>query len=169
MADTYTQLYYHIVFAVQNREALITSNLKDDLYRYITGIIQKQGQNIIYINGMPDHVHILISCKASIRLSDLVKEIKEHSSKFINDRKTIRGKFHWQSGYGAFTVSKQGLAQVVNYVKNQEEHHKKSSFREEYLKLLNENDVRFKEEHLFEFGLNEQQDCFAPPGQAKSL
>src|SRR5215207_9457590 len=106
MADTYSQIYYHVVFAVRNRESLVTPALKDDLYRYISGIISSQQQRLLIINGMPDHVHILMSCTPNMNLSNLVKEIKEHSTKFINERKIIRGRFYWQAGFGAFSVSK---------------------------------------------------------------
>ena len=102
---------------------------------------------------MPDHIHILINCKPNMNLSDNVKEIKEHSTKFINAKKILRGKFYWQAGFGAFTVSKKDVSMILNYIKNQEEHHKKRSFREEYLELLKENEIEFKEEYLFDFDL----------------
>ncbi len=153
MADTYSQIFYHLVFSVRNRESLIVNEIKDDLYKYISGIITNQKQKLFIINGMPDHIHILINCKPNMNLSDNVKEIKEHSTKFINAKKILRGKFYWQAGFGAFTVSKKDVSMILNYIKNQEEHHKKRSFREEYLELLKENEIEFKEEYLFDFDL----------------
>jgi len=153
MADTYSQIFYHVVFAVRNRESLITPTIKDDLYKYITGIITNQKQKLFIINGMPDHIHILMNCKPNMNLSDNIREIKEHSSKFINNEKKLRGKFYWQAGFGAFTVSKKDVTMILNYIKNQEEHHKKKTFRDEYLKFLKENEIEFKEEYIFEFDL----------------
>ncbi|MBA3706416.1 MAG: IS200/IS605 family transposase [Bacteroidetes bacterium] len=153
MADTYTQLFYHVVFAVRNRESLIVPGIKDDLYKYITGIITNQKQKLFIINGMPDHVHILLNCKPNMNLSNNIKEIKEHSTKFINEKKVLKGKFYWQEGFGAFTVSKKDVSIILNYIKNQEEHHKKKTFREEYLEFLKENEIEFKEEYVFDFDL----------------
>ncbi|MBP7810573.1 MAG: IS200/IS605 family transposase [Bacteroidia bacterium] len=153
MADTYTQIFYHIVFAVRNRESLITPPIKDELYKYISGIVTNQKQKLFIINGMPDHVHLLLNCKPNMNLSDLVREIKEHSTKFINDKKILPGKFYWQAGFGAFTVSKKDVAMILNYIKTQEDHHKKKTFREEYLEFLKENEIEFKEEYLFDFEL----------------
>lgn len=153
MADTYTQIFYHVVFAVRNRESLIIPSVKEDLYKYISGIVTNQKQKLFIINGMPDHVHLLLNCKPNMNLSDLVREIKEHSTKFINDKKLLRGKFYWQAGFGAFTVSKKDVAMILNYIKTQEEHHQKKTFREEYLELLKENEIEFKKEYLFEFDL----------------
>ena len=150
MANTYTQIFYHVVFAVKGRENLIIPSLKDDLYKYISGIISNQGQKLYIINGMPDHVHILMSCKPNISLSNIVKEIKEHSSKYINEKGFIKGKFSWQEGFGAFSVSFRNVEQVVNYIKNQEEHHKVKSFKAEYLEFLNEQNIAFEEKYIFE-------------------
>lgn len=153
MANTYSQIFYHVVFAVRNREALITSAIKEDLYKYITGVITNQKQKLFIINGMPDHVHILLNCKPNVNLSDLVKEVKEHSSKFINEKALLKGKFYWQEGFGAFTVSKREIGRVIDYIKNQEEHHRKKTFREEYVEFLKENEIEYKEEYLFDFNL----------------
>jgi putative transposase len=153
MADTYSQIFYHVVFAVRNRESLITPPIKDELYKYISGIVSNQKQKLFIINGMPDHVHLLLNCKPNMNLSDLVREIKEHSTKFINDKKILRGKFYWQAGFGAFTVSKKDVAMILNYIKTQEDHHQNKTFREEYLQFLKENEIEFKEEYLFEFDL----------------
>jgi REP element-mobilizing transposase RayT len=150
MANTYTQIFYHVVFAVKGRENLINFSWKEDLYKYISGIISNQNQKLYIINGMPDHLHILVSCKPNITLSNLVKEIKEHSSKYINEQGFIKGKFSWQEGFGAFSVSYRNIEQVVNYIKNQEEHHNVKSFKEEYLEFLNEQNIAFDEKYIFE-------------------
>lgn len=150
MADTYSQIYIHIVFAVKGRLNLISPKWKDELYKYITGIITNDGQKLIAINGMPDHVHILIGLKPTIALSDLVRDIKASSSKFINAQKWIGGKFEWQHGFGAFSYSHSQLTSVINYIQNQEEHHKKRTFREEYLEFLKAYNVDFKDEFIFD-------------------
>jgi putative transposase len=153
VANTYSQIFYHVVFAVRNRESLISKEIKEDLYKYMSGIIDNQKQKLFIINGMPDHVHLLLNCKPDVNLSDLVREIKEHSSKFINSKNILKGKFYWQGGFGAFTVSKKDVTMILNYIKNQEKHHRIKVFRSEYLDLLKENEVEFKEEYLFDFDL----------------
>lgn len=150
MPNTYTQIFYHVVFVVKRRQSLINASWKDDLYKYISGIITNQNQKLYIINGMPDHLHILISCKPNITLSNLIKEIKEHSTKYINEQKFTAEKFSWQEGYGAFSVSYRNLDQVVNYIKNQEEHHKVKTFREEYTGFLKEQNIDFEDKYLFE-------------------
>ncbi len=150
MANTYTQLFYHIVFVVNGRENIIIDRWKDDLYKYISGIIANQGQKLYIINGMPDHLHVLVSCKPTIALSNLTKEIKEHSTKYINQNNFVKGKFSWQEGFGGFTVSYKNVNSVVNYIKNQEEHHKLRSFKEEYLEFLKEQEIEFNEKYIFE-------------------
>ncbi|MFZ5553716.1 MAG: IS200/IS605 family transposase [Bacteroidota bacterium] len=151
MANTYSQHFFHVVFAVRHRESLIHQEIKEDLYKYMSGIITNQNQKLFIINGVPDHVHLLLNCKPDINLSSLIREVKEHSSKFINSTGLLRGKFYWQSGFGSFTISKRELPNIINYIKNQEKHHRSKSFREEYLELLNEYDIEFREEYLFEF------------------
>ena len=153
MANTYTQIFYHVVFAVKNRVSLIIPEIKDDLYKYIAGIIINQKQKLFIINGMPNHVHFLMNCKPNMNLSDNIREIKEHSTKFINDKKILKGKFYWQEGFGAFSVSKKDVSMILNYIKNQEEHHKKRTFKEEYMEFLKENEIDFKEEYVFDFDL----------------
>ena len=153
MADTFTQIYYHVVFAVRNRKSMITSDIKEDLYKYISGIINNQKQKLLIINGMPDHVHILLNCKPDVNLSNTVKEIKEHSTKFLNNEKKLNGKFYWQAGFGAFSVSKRDVNMICNYIKNQEEHHTKRSFKNEFVDFLNDNEIEFKEQYLFDFDL----------------
>jgi putative transposase len=150
MANTYSQIFYHVVIVVKRRECLITKEIKEDLYKYITGIIKNKDQKLYIINGMPDHVHLLIGCKANVMLSDLVKEIKEHSTKYLNTEKKIKGKFYWQEGFGAFSVSYGHVDRVVNYIKNQEEHHRTKTFKQEYVEFLKENSIDYKEEYIFE-------------------
>jgi REP element-mobilizing transposase RayT len=136
MANTYTQLTVHVVFAVKHRENLIRKEVREELYKYIAGIVQNKNHKILSINGVQDHVHILIGLNPSLALSDLVRDIKNNSSKFINEKKWAVGKFQWQEGYGAFSYSRSQRAQLIHYIQNQELHHKKSSFREEYLEML---------------------------------
>ncbi|PIF32012.1 REP element-mobilizing transposase RayT [Flavobacterium sp. 9] len=150
MANTYSQLYIHIVFAVKGRQNLISTVWKDEVYKYITGIVTNKEQKLIVINGMPDHVHILIGLKPNKSISDLVRDIKANSSKFINDKKWVNGKFEWQTGFGAFSYSHSQLTNVIKYIRNQEEHHKTKTFKEEYIEFLKLFDVDFKNEYLFE-------------------
>ena len=150
MANTYTQIYIKVVFAVKGRQNLIPNIHKDELYKYITGIIRNKGQKLIAINGMSDHIHILIGLKPDMMLSDLVRDIKANSSKFINDKKWFRGKFNWQQGFGAFSYSHSQINSVVTYITNQEKHHSKSTFKEEYKKLLEKFIVEYEDKYLFE-------------------
>ncbi|MHC0444483.1 IS200/IS605 family transposase [Flavobacterium sp. 3-218] len=149
MADTYSQLYVQIVFAVKGRQNLISQKWKDEIYKYITGIITNQKQKLIAINGMPDHIHILVGIKPNITLSDLVRDIKSNSSKFINEQKWTNGKFEWQKGFGAFSYSHSQLTNVIKYIENQEEHHKTKTFKEEYIAFLKLFDIDFKDEYIF--------------------
>ena len=151
MPDTYSQLYVHIVFAVKNRNALINKNWEERLYQYITGIVQKKGQKILAINGMPDHLHILIGMKPTCCLSDLVKEIKKSSNNFIKENRFVPYQFNWQEGFGAFTYSHSQLSNVIGYILNQKEHHTKRTFKDEYLEFLSKYDVSFKNEYLFDW------------------
>jgi len=150
MADTYFQIYIHIVFAVKGRDNLISKRWKDELYKYITGVVTNEGQKLIAINGMPDHIHILIGLKPTAALSNVVRDIKANSSKFINGQKWIAGKFEWQHGFGAFSYSHSQLSNVINYIQNQEEHHKTKTFREEYIEFLNLYNIDFKNEFIFD-------------------
>ena len=136
MANTYTQIYIHIVFAVQGRQNLIKKQWKEQLHKYITGIIKNKNQKLIVINSMQDHVHILVGLKPDVALSDLVRDIKANSSRFINEQKWVRGRFNWQEGFGAFSYSHSQLDTVIRYIQNQERHHTRKSFREEYLQML---------------------------------
>ncbi len=149
MANTYTQIYIQIVFAVQGRQNLIHKEYKEELHKYITGIIRNKRQKLIAINSMPDHIHIFIGMKPSIALSDLVRDIKNNSSNFINKKNWIRGKFNWQEGFGAFSYGHSQIDAVVKYIKSQEKHHAKKTFREEYLKMLNKFNVEYDMKYLF--------------------
>lgn len=151
MPNTYTQLYVQLVFAVKNRECLIPSENRKDIQRYITGIIQKRGSKLLAIYAMPDHLHLVIGQNPHLSLSDLVRDIKSVSSKYINDQNWIPKKFHWQNGYGAFSYSRSHIDAVVNYVLNQEEHHKRKTFKEEYLDNLRKYEIGFDEKYVFEW------------------
>lgn len=151
MPGTFSQIYIQVVFAVKGRESLIQPSWEEELYKYITGIIRNKEQKLIAINGMPDHIHILIGMRPSCCLSDLVREIKKSSNDFIKDKKFTKHKFQWQEGYGAFSYSHSALNNVVAYIENQKEHHKKQSFRDEYLEFLKKFEVEFKDEYLFEW------------------
>jgi len=151
MANTFSQIYIQTVFAVSDRLSLITPEIKEDVYKYITGIVRNQGQKLISINGMPDHVHILIGLKPAIALADLVREIKADSSNFINKNKWVRGKFSWQEGYGAFSYGHSQLDTIIRYIQNQEKHHTRRSFKSEYLSLLRKFDIAFDDKFVFEF------------------
>lgn len=148
MADTFTQIYLHLVFAVKNRISLIKPEWKDELYKYITGIIKNIGHKLIAINGMPNHIHIAVGYKPHQLIPDLLQDIKANSSKWINEKKFVRGKFNWQAGYGAFSFSHSHLDAVVKYIINQEQHHKRKTFKEEYLDMLKKYNVQFDEKYI---------------------
>lgn len=151
MANTYTQLYVHVVFAVKGRKCLIHSDLQVTLYKYISGIVAARNQKLLGINGMPDHIHILISMNSECSVAELVRLIKSNSFKWINENKLVSEKFEWQNGYGAFSVSQSVLKSTLRYIENQQIHHKAKTFREEYHNFLRANEIDFKEEYLFEF------------------
>ncbi|MBK9452960.1 MAG: IS200/IS605 family transposase [Bacteroidetes bacterium] len=149
MANTYSQIYIHFVFAVQNRDALILPTWEERLYQYITGIVQSQGQKMIAINGMPDHLHFLIGMKPDCRPSDLVRDVKKSSSSFIKQERFSKFHFEWQVGYGVFSYSHSHLDNIAQYIMNQKEHHKKKTFKQEYLGFLKKFEIEFKEEYAF--------------------
>lgn len=151
MPSTYSQIYIQVVFAVKGRENLIKKSWKDRLYKYIAGIISNKGQKSIIVNGVEDHVHILVGLKPSIAVSDLVRDIKNNSSNFINKNKLVNGRFSWQEGYGAFSYSKSHIERVYNYILNQEKHHQKKSFREEYLEFLKKFQIEHQDKYLFDW------------------
>jgi len=149
MANTYTQIHIQTIFAVKNRQCLISKKWKDELYRYITGIIQNYNHKVLQINGMPDHIHILLGMRTTQSISDLMKKVKQDSSKWINNKGFVKARFSWQAGFGAFSYSKSHIPRVINYIKNQEIHHKKMSFIDEYLILLNEFEINFDRRYIF--------------------
>ncbi|MBL7839574.1 MAG: IS200/IS605 family transposase [Cyclobacteriaceae bacterium] len=151
MAGTFSQIYIQIVLAVKGRENLISKSWKDDLHKYISGIIKGKEQKPIIVNGMSDHLHVFVGLNPSMRVSDLVRDIKNNSSNFINDQKLVAGRFSWQEGYGAFSYSRADVRNVYNYILNQEEHHRKKTFKEEYEGLLKEFSVEFNKKYLFEW------------------
>ena len=151
MSGTFSQIYIQYVFAVKERENLIHVSFEDELYKYISGIITNKGQKSLAVNGMPDHIHILIGLKPAMRISDLIRDIKNNSSNFINERKFLSKKFSWQEGYGAFSYSESNYGNVIEYIKNQKQHHSKRTFKEEYIALLNKFNIGFDDKYLFEF------------------
>ncbi len=149
MANTYTQIHIHVIFAVQNRTSLISPNWEEELCQYITGIVTNQGHKLLAINGMPDHVHVLIGIRPTQSLSELMQDIKGGASKWINEKKLVLGKFKWQEGFGGLSYSKSQLDTVIKYIQNQEEHHKKRTFLEEYRAFLKLFEVDFDERYIF--------------------
>lgn len=150
MANTYSKLYVHVVFAVKGRESLVGKNWKEKLYKYICGIVNNNQQKVYAINGVQDHIHILLSVKPNILLSDLIRDIKANSTRWINENKFVKGKFHWQEGFGAFSVSQSQIDKVIKYIDEQENHHEKNSFRNEYLDFLKTYEIEFDDKFIFE-------------------
>lgn len=150
-AGAYTQLYTHLIFAVKYRERLLLKDFRGEIFSYISGIITNRRHKSIIVNGVTDHVHILIGLNPNDKISDLVACIKRDSSRFINEKRFVLGKFHWQDGYGAFSYSKSQLDKVYTYVANQEDHHKRRTFREEYVGLLKKFQIEFDNRFLFDF------------------
>ena len=151
MADTYVQAYFHLVFAVRNRDALIGKSWKDELEKYITGIVQNNGHKMIAIGTMPDHIHIFIGYSLNQIIPQLVEQIKTSSNHWITENKLTRFRFYWQKGYGAFTHSHSQIDVVAKYVLNQAKHHRHKSFREEYTEMLRDFEVAYKDEYVFTF------------------
>ncbi len=151
MANTYNQIYIHIVFSVKGRQNLIQKKWQEELNKYITGIINSKGQKLFAIGGMPDHIHILISINPNITISDLVRDVKANSSKWINEKRFVSGKFQWQEGFGAFSHSKSNLDKVINYINDQDNHHKQKTFKEEYIEMLNKFEIEYEDKYLFEW------------------
>ena len=152
MANTYTQIYIQVVFAVEGRQNLIAPEHNEELQKYITGIVTAQRQKLIAINNMPDHLHLLVGLRPDAALSDLVRDIKANSSKFINEKHWVIGRFSWQEGFGAFSYSRSQLGTVIRYIENQQKHHAKKSFREEYVSLLEKFGVEYDARYIFKFG-----------------
>ena len=151
MPNTFTQLYIHIVFAVKGRQNLIAESNREELQKYITGIVQNREHKMLAIYCMPDHIHLFIGMKPTMSISDLMREVKAVSSKFINAKKWMKGKFNWQEGYGAFSHSHSQLDTVIKYIRNQKEHHTQKSFREEYIDMLEKFAVEYDVKYLFEW------------------
>ena len=151
MANIYSQIHIHVVFAVQGRQNLIPFKKKEELHKYITGIVRSKNQYMLRINSVRDHVHILLSLKPDIALSDLVRDIKSSSSRFINNRGWIIGRFNWQEGFGAFSYSRSQLDRVIRYIDRQEEHHRNQMFKDEYCSLLEKFHVNFDTKYLFDW------------------
>lgn len=151
MSKTHTQLYVQYVFTVKGRRNFISEEHNEKLHKYIRGIIKKRRSTLLAINNTPDHMHILVSINPNYSFSKLIQEIKAGSSKYINDQKWITGKFQWQSGFGAFSYSKSHIDDVINYINNQEHHHQKKTFREEFIEFLEKFRVEYDDKYLFEF------------------
>lgn len=149
MANTYTQIHIQFVFAVKYRKGLIHSSFKEELYQYISGIIKAHNHKLLAINGMPDHLHILVGMRPSQSVSDLMQDIKANSSKWINEKKFLKVKFEWQEGYGAFSYSKSHVQNVIKYIQNQEKRHQVKTFNEEYLDFLNAFEIDYDERYVF--------------------
>ena len=151
MANTYSQIYIQLIFAVHGRQSLISKFHREELQQFITGIVQKREQKMLSVFCMPDHTHLLIGLNPKTAVSDLVRDIKAGSSKYINDRHWLNRKFSWQAGFGAFSYSKSQIDRVVKYILNQEQHHHKSTFKEEYIDFLKKFEIEFDEKYFFEF------------------
>ncbi len=151
MANTYSQLNIHCVFAVKGRENIITKNFRDELHKYMSGILKHDGAFPLSVGGWKDHVHVFFELPVTMSVSDEMRMLKATSSKWINDRKLVKGKFSWQEGYGGFSYSRSQRNSVINYIMNQEEHHRTKTFRDEYLELLKKFEILFNEKYVFEF------------------
>jgi putative transposase len=151
MANTYTQLFIHIVFAVKGRENLMQKQHRELLHKYITATLQNDGHKLLAIFCMPDHLHFLVGLNPVISISDMVLDVKRASTNFINEKSMVAGHFNWQKGYGAFSYSKKQVPDVIKYILNQEEHHRKRTFKEEYLEFLKLFEIEYDEKYLFEF------------------
>jgi putative transposase len=149
MAHTYTKIYIQVVIVVKYRAGLIDKSWKDDLFKYITGIVKKQNHLVISINGVEDHVHLLIGLRPHQSLSDLMRHVKGFSSKWINEQNLTQHPFNWQLGFGAFSYAPDALPNVIRYIENQEVHHSKKKFLDEYKELLKQYDVEYDEKYLF--------------------
>ncbi|MFP4289532.1 MAG: IS200/IS605 family transposase [Bacteroidales bacterium] len=151
MPGTFSQIYIQYVFAVKGRQNLLQKPWRDDVFKYISGIIKAKNQKPIIVNGVADHVHVFVGIKHSMSISDLLRDIKNNSSKFINERNFLKNKFSWQEGYGAFSYAHSQLDDVYQYILNQEEHHRRKSFKDEYLEFLRKFEIEFDERYLFDF------------------
>jgi putative transposase len=151
MPGTFSQIYIQYVFAVKGRQNFIQKSFEEEVYKYIAGIVKGKEQKPLAVNGMPDHIHVLVGLKPAMRISDLIRDIKNNSSNFINEKGWLKNKFSWQDGYGAFSYSESNYGKVIDYIKNQKQHHAKRTFRQEYLSFLKKFNIPFEEKYLFEF------------------
>lgn len=148
---TFTQIYIQLVFSPMNRASLLQKSIRPRVFEYMSGTISNLGHKSIIVNGMADHVHVFIGLNPRYSISDTVKEIKRASSVFINEQRLIPGRFQWQHGYGGFSYSRSHIETVYNYILNQEQHHQKKTFKEEYLDFLKKYDIEFEDQYLFQF------------------
>lgn len=149
MGSSYTQLLFHVVFSTKERQSLITPQLQEELYKYIEGIVRGEGGSLVEIGGIHDHVHLAVRLKADMSLADIVRRIKANSSKWVNERPDQKIRFQWQEGYGAFTVSQSQLDKLLQYIRTQEEHHRKKTFQEELVEFLRKQKIDYREEYLW--------------------
>ncbi len=149
--NTFTKLYVHCIFTPKGRESLLTNSIREKVHKYIYGIIVEKKCYPVAINGTKDHIHLLIGFPPTIAISDLIRDIKRSSTLFTNDQRKTYLKFKWQESFGGFTVGYRELDHVYKYILNQETHHSKTTFRNEYVKILNDEGVKFNSEYLFEF------------------
>lgn len=151
MANTYSQIYLQFVFAVKGRQNLIQKKNKEELHKYITGLVQNRNAKMLAVHCMPDHIHLFVGFRPVLSISDFVKEVKVESTEFIKEKRWVDGKFSWQEGYGVFSYSQSHINNVVKYILNQEQHHIKKSFQEEYVDFLKKFEVSYEDKYLFEF------------------
>jgi REP element-mobilizing transposase RayT len=151
MANTYSQISIHAVFAVNHRDAIITKAWRDNLHSYISGILEQDGMKPLAVGGWLDHVHVFFGMPVSKSISQVMQVLKANSSKWVNENDFLKTKFQWQEGFGAFSYARSQRDTVIKYIMNQEEHHKKETFKKEYLKMLEKFEVKYDEKYLFEF------------------
>ena len=151
MPGTFSQIYIQYVFAVKGRENLLLKPWREEVFKYMAGIIKGKNHKPIIVNGVTDHVHVFVGLKPAMSISDLIRDVKNNSSNFINENKFVKGKFEWQEGYGAFSYSHSQLDNVYQYILNQEEHHRKTSFKQEYISFLNKFEIEYEEKYLFDW------------------
>ena len=151
MAGTFSQIYIQYVFAVKGRANLLQKSWRDEVFHYMAGIIKQKNQKPIIINGVEDHVHIFVGLKPSMNIAELVRDIKNNSSNFINEKKYVNGRFAWQEGYGAFSYASSQVDNVYQYIARQETHHQNKTFKEEYIDFLQKFEIDYDEKYLFDW------------------
>lgn len=151
MANTYNRIYIHVVLAISSRHCLIARHFRQELHEYIDETVRKKGQTLIAVNGMPDHLHLLLRLNPDVAVSDLVKHVKISSTRFVNEKGFVKGRFSWQEGYGAFSYSHSQLNSLIRYIRDEQSRHRKQSFKEEYLALLRKFNVDYDPKYLFEW------------------